>query len=1815
MRRIFGFVLLLPFLATTIWAETAVPDRRIALIRDVDFPGADLRAVFDTTLNACQAACLADPNCQAFTFNARSNACFPKSAELDRAPYEGAFSGRVLTASEATVLRGERRAAELAFLSDRDLDRARDGALDLTNRHIPNEWSVDQLLRAAVDARGNGNTLSAYRFTGAATVLSDAPDHWAEYARLALAIRSGSSSDRRGYRSRALMAAVNAYLRAESPAMRVSALTVLAEALEANRRGRDMIPALRLAQSIQPRDDTARALDDAIGKYGFRITEHVVESDAARPRVCAEFSEPLVRAGVDYAPFVQVPEADLTVEAQERRLCVEGVAHGTRYRVAFRAGLPAASGEVLAKTVELNVYVRDRSPAVRFPGRAYVLPATGDIALPIVTVNLTEVDLTLRRVSDRSILRAIQDEYFGRPMSVWEEQNFTDEIAETVWQGTGQVQQALNRDMTTRLPMQDVVGDLTPGIYALMARVPGSDPFDDPAATQWFVVSDLGLATLAGTDGLHVFLRHLGSADPAAEVEVTLLSRANAVLGTAMTDDRGYARLDPGLMNGTGGAAPAMVMAKTEGDLTFLSLTEPEFDLSDRGVEGRDPAGPIDTFLTTDRGAYRAGETIHATALTRDAEAMAIEGLPIVAILSRPDGVEYARQVSQVGQRSEAGGHVFHFPTSGAVPRGSWRLDIHADPDAPAIASTDVLVEDFLPERIDFDLSLPAGPIRATDTPPLTVAARYLFGAPGGDLPVEGEVVLRATDTLDAYPGYRFGPHDAPTAPSFAALPRDIRTDADGRATAAVAFPDIDADFRPLEATVVARVSEGSGRPVERQVSAPVIADTPMIGIKPNFEGTLAEGSDASFSLIALDALQRQTEMPVRWTIYRVERRYQWYQLYGGWEWEPITTRTRVAEGNADLGTTPVTVSAPVDWGLYEIKVERTGGDYVAASSEFYAGWYGGADASATPDFLDVSLDAETYRPGDTATLRLVPRTPGKALITVVSNRLIDMQAVDVAAGENVVELPVTDAWGAGAYVTATVIQPMDAAAGRNPTRALGLTHAAVDPAEHRLAARFDMPDRVDPRGPMPVALQIDGIAPGETAWATVAAVDVGILNLTGFETPDPEGHYFGQRKLGVAMRDVYGRLIDGLNGDMGSVRSGGDAGGQAGFDAPPPTEELVAYFSGPLRAGPDGRIETEFDLPSFNGTVKLMAVAWSATGVGAAEAEVLVRDPVVVTASLPRFLAPGDRSRLLLEIVHADGPAGRMGLDITASGVALDAQAIPSGVTLAEGGKATLTIPVLAAEPGLHEIAVTLSTPAGEVLTKTLTLPVETNDPLSTRTSRFELAAGDTFTFDSNVFAGYRPGTASATLAAGPIARLDAPGLLQALDRYPYGCTEQVASRALPLLYLDDVAQAMGLATADRLSLRIEQAVERVLTNQSSNGAFGLWRPASGDFWLDAYVSDFLGRARARGYDVPDIAFRMAMDNLRNRVNYAPDFDRGGEDIAYALYVLAREGAAAIGDLRYYADVKGDDFATPLASAQLGAALAAYGDPTRADRMFARAAEQIAGAPDREGRVWRSDYGTARRDAAAVLTLAVEAGSDVIDRDAILDDIAGVPERLSTQEQVWSLLAAHAILEDAANDSLTVDGIPADGPIVKIAEDDAAFAPLAIRNVGDGPSTITLTSFGVPEVPEPAGGNGYTIQRRYFTTEGDPITLDEPVATGTRLVTVLTVKPLGEGAARLMVDDPLPAGFEIDNPNLLRGGDIRALDWLELNVDTQSTEFRQNRFLAAVDWRGDDAFRLAYLVRAVSPGAYHHPAASVEDMYRPTFRAIGETGRLIVAE
>jgi alpha-2-macroglobulin len=244
--------------------------------------------------------------------------------------------------------------------------------------------------------------------------------------------------------------------------------------------------------------------------------------------------------------------------------------------------------------------------------------------------------------------------------------------------------------------------------------------------------------------------------------------------------------------------------------------------------------------------------------------------------------------------------------------------------------------------------------------------------------------------------------------------------------------------------------------------------------------------------------------------------------------------------------------------------------------------------------------------------------------------------------------------WGSGAYLVASLRRPLEAAAQRMPGRSIGVQWFAIDRKARSLALDMQLPPLVRPNSSLRVPLKIEGLAAGEQARVVVAAVDVGILNLTNYKPPAPDEHYLGQRRLAAEMRDLYGQLIDGMQGTRGQIRTGGDGGGQ--LQGSPPTQKPVALFSGLVSVGRDGTAQVDFDLPEFAGTVRVMAVAWSKDKVGRAAGDVTVRDPLVLTATLPRFLLTGDRATMQLDLDNVEGPAGDYEVMIGSEG-AIDAR------------------------------------------------------------------------------------------------------------------------------------------------------------------------------------------------------------------------------------------------------------------------------------------------------------------------------------------------------------------------------------------------------------------------------------------------------------------------------------------------------------------------------------------------------------------------------
>lgn len=1617
---------------------------------------------------------------------------------------------------------------------------------------------------------------------------------------------------------RAIPAAYRSYQLSTTPVAKVAALDILGTALERNDNPGQALEVYREAAKVKSSPEIAERIAALEEATRFRVTNAYAQEDADAPALCLDFYGDLSPT-TNYTDYIDVsPKFDGAWQVRGKSLCFEGARFGEAYELTVGKGLPAADGTRLDRTESASITVGNRPESLGFTDGAYILPKVGAVGVPLISVNTDKAKLALYRINDRNLLSVVNYGNFMRSLSEYDAGEIAQTTGEMVWKGEVEIENEANKRVVTALNLDEMRKVATPGVYVLTAApaVGEVDPWDY-LATQWVVVTDVGLTTMDANDGLTVFARSLSTGKPAQDVSIRLYARNNEELASLKSDANGIVRFDPGLLRAEGGRSVAAVMAFSgEGDFTFLDLTRSAFDLSDRGVSGRAQPGPLDLFAYAERGVYRPGETAHIMALLRDESGNAVDGMPLTLKIRRPDGVEIERRAMQP---QGGGSYEAVWDISGNARTGSWYLSWHTDPEKDAIGGLSVLVEDVIPARIETKVSADSPVLEAGRPLMLTVDAKYLFGAPATDLRAGVEVVIGAAgNPFPDFAAYTFGLVDETVEQQRINLDNQ-NTDEKGRTVFEIGASDLPDTVQPLVAMIRADVFETSGRAVSTKLELPVRNRPLWLGIKRAFESDrIEENSTARFDVIALDDSGKPRDASgVRWSLVEEDWNYQWTFQDGGWSYHTVVRDKPMGTGTIDLKAGGAVQIETTRLGYGRFRLEVTDNDTGAATSiRFHAGWYVSPSIGETPDKMTVVPDKDMYKPGETARLRVQAPFAGELLLTVATDRILETRSITVPADGVDVEVPVTEAWGAGAYVLATAFRPGDADVQRGPGRAIGLAWLGVDPAARSLQVAMNTPEAIEPRQRISVPIEVAGIAGSAPTFITIAAVDEGILQLTDFQTPDPVAALFGKRQLGIDIRDAYGELLNAKLGKPGRLTEGGDGDALGRRGAPPSDIKLVSLFSGVVALDAQGRGTVSFDVPDYNGRLRLMAVAWNARQVGSVDKDLVVRDPVVVLSATPRFLAVGDASRLTVTLSNVAGKAGAYKVSVGGDDVVgLVAGAKPGPVDLAVGATRTVIVPIKGLSSGLGKLALTIEGPDGFRFERTVGLGVRAPQlPTIDRLVR-QMKPGESLTVGQKALDPYVPGTPEFLLSLSPRPNVDVAGLLRSLDRYPYGCLEQTTSRALPLLYVSEVARLWEQPGEPDSTARIQKAIGHVLEMQRGDGSFALWDDGgSTEPWLTSYAMDFLTRARAQDIKVPDFAYRRGLSWLKRHAENRRD--DGAEALAsrsYALYVLAAAGAGELGATRYMHDAVGLDLPTPLAMAQVGAALSLLGDGGRAAEAFDRA---LAAQDKRQ--IWR-DYGTSIRDLAAIVTLAAETKVPGIDVEGlaarVADTVAG-KRYLSTQEQAWLLMAARSLADTDNKMEVAVGGqsVPPRSTTYAIRPSVADVAQsLKLQNNGQGSVWYTGTVTGVPAKDQPAGGNGMDVERRFFTLDGKAIN-PKAVPQGTMMIAVVVGHTTSGFANQLMVIDLLPAGFEIENPRLVGTTSAEEIGWLPNMSYPLYQEALDDRYVAAFDTdSGNQSFAIAYVVRAVTPGTYRIPAVAVEDMYRPEYRARSAMGSVTI--
>ncbi|HJU39340.1 MAG TPA: alpha-2-macroglobulin, partial [Tahibacter sp.] len=959
------------------------------------------------------------------------------------------------------------------------------------------------------------------------------------------------------------------------------------------------------------------------------------------------------------------------------------------YTVTIKPELAAADGKTVATETRKDVYTGPLEPAVGFASQGNVLPARETRGVPVVSVNVKEVDVEFLRVRDKELSRFFASyQHNGRRSGYdldgnagwWQKGKWPiNGIADSVYANRFALAGKENERTLSYLPIQELPELSEPGLYfAVMKRAAS---FRGEWETSYFFVSDIGLHTRAYRQQLFVHAASLKSGEALGDIELSIVDNRGETILSARTDADGNALLDYTLK------ADQVLVAKNGRDVSMLPFNQPALDLSDFSVAGRAQQW-FDVFAWSGRDLYRPGETLRLSALLRDSDGKPVKPQSLFLTLKQPDG----RNWTQAKLEPKELGYVEWSHTVPAdAPTGRWQVEFRTDPAAKdASQALTFRIEEFLPERLKLDLATAQPRIKPGEKLALDVKGDYLYGAPAAGNRFSARLTI-ANDAhpLDQHKDWFFGD---PTLelPKDAKDVVDAALDDQGKLSTQI---DVLGDVKataPIAAIVAGSVYESGGRTVSRTLKRTVWPADALVGVRPLFDPKDGATANARAGFEVIRASGDGTLVAaqgLKVTLVRERRSYHWsYDRDAGWRfdytqsYENAETRTLdVAAGQS------AKFDVPVEWGNYRIEILDPSTN-LTMRYPFVAGWSWddqNRGKEARPDKVKLALDKEQYKAGDTVKVTVTPPHAGSGILVVESDKLLYTRRIDVKDTATF-EIPVTADWERhDVYVSALVLRGGSAASKITPARAVGVAHVTMDRRDRKIAVEVTAPPQMKPQMPLPVAVKAPALA-GKTAYVTVSAVDVGILNITRFARPDANAWFFGQRRLGVDAYDLYGRVIESYDGAVAKLRYGGDLmlAGLPQARRPTAKVQTVDIFSGAVALDAQGNATVSLPVPDFNGTLRVTAQVFGDDRYGGADVETIVRAPLVAEVSTPRVLAPGDSGALTLDLTNFSDAAREFSVRFEADRP-LRIGDPQRRAKLADGAKTTLKFP-LSADDGL---------------------------------------------------------------------------------------------------------------------------------------------------------------------------------------------------------------------------------------------------------------------------------------------------------------------------------------------------------------------------------------------------------------------------------------------------------------------------------------------------------------------------------------------------
>ena len=1339
--------------------------------------------------------------------------------------------------------------------------------------------------------------------------------------------------------------------------------------------------------------------------------------------------------------------------------------------------------------------------------------------------------------------------------------------------------------------------------------------------------SNLGMIVKRNSlNKLWIAVSNILDTKPIGKAQVTAYNFQLQPIGKGETNGDGFVEITPK-------GVPFIIVAESEKQKAYVRVVDGEEQSVSRfDVGGKDIQKGLKGFIYGERGVWRPGDTLHISFILEDREKRIPDKHPVALEIYNPRGQFYTKMISTQGMN---GFYTFDVPTQATDPTGLWNAYIKV---GGTTFHKGLRIETIKPNRLKINLALPKI-LQATDKDvyaPLT--STWLTGATASKLKAKIEMSLSKVNTqFKNYGQYIFNN----PATDFTTIKTDVfdgTLDAEGKASVTLKVPTATEAPGMLNATFTTRVFEPGGDASIYTQTIPFSPFTSYVGINLNQpKGKYIEtDKDHVFDIVTVNT---QGQL-----VNRTNLEYKIYRIGWSWWWENSgesfgtyinnSSITPVASGNLQTRGGKASFKFRVDypsWGRYLVYVKDKESGH-ATGGTVYIDWpeWRGRSSKTDPSgikMLAFSLNKDSYEIGETATAIIPAAAGGRALVSIENGSTVLRQEwIEVSnGGDTKYTFKITPEMTPNVYLHISLLQPHAQTVNDLPIRMYGVVPVFVTNSQTVLQPQIQMPEVLRPETNFNVTVSEKS---GKPMTYTLAIVDDGLLDLTNFKTPAPWNDFYSREALGIRTWDMYDNVLGASSGSYSSLFSTGGDATLKPADAKANRFKPVVKFIGPFYLG-KGKSQTHtLKLPMYVGSVRAMVVAGQDGAYGNAEKTAFVRTPLMMLSTLPRVLSIQEEITVPVNIFAMENQVKNVTVSLQASG---------GGVQIVGANQQSLKF----TQPGDQLVFFTLKTGSktgkatihltanggGQQTKETIEIDVRNPNPVVTLRNSQWIEAGQSKELSYNLSSS--SANNQIKLEVSRIPSVDISRRFDFLYNYQHHCTEQLTSKALPLLFVAQF-KTIDKTEAEKIKTNVQEAIRQIYGRQLPNGGFVYWPGnAVADEWISSYAGMFLTLAQEKGYAVHANVLnkwkrfqRAAAQNWR-MPQEASGWQQWQSELqqAFRLYTLALAGVPEYGAMNRMKEQTGLSI---QAKWRLAAAYALTGKMKPAEELVYNVETTVNPYSS-----MNQIYGSSDRDEAMILEtlILMNRERDALQQAKVVSKNLSQEDWFSTQSTAFALMAMGRLAEKLSG---TLDFVwswnDKQQPAVKSAkavfEKEIATTPksgtVSVKNQGKGALSVDLiTRTQLLNDTLPAISDNLRMDIRYANLNGTPLSVND-IIQGTDFMAITSISNISGTSdyTNLALTHIIPSGWEIYNERMVAPKTENvAADGSGQSVSKYSyQDIRDDRVLTYFNLRRGETKVFTVRLQATYAGNFILPAVQCEAMYDVNVQARSKAGRTIVS-